>query len=94
MKSIKQYIGYIIAFLTTIIGFLVFLITRKNKEIDDLGAEVDLSEQTIKSKQVDKEVSSAKSKVDTLSQEIKKPVSLDKDDRDKFWDDYDKKGKK
>lgn len=94
MKSIKQYIGYIIALLSAIIGFLVFLITRKNKELEELEAEVDLSEQTTKSKQVDKEVSSAKSKVDTLSQEINKPVSSDQSESDKFWDDYDKKGKK
>lgn len=91
MKSIKQYIGYILAFLTTIIGFLLFLISRKNKEIDNLEAEVDLSEQTTKSKQVDKEVSSAKSKVDTLGQEISKPVSKDRSESDKFWDDYEGK---
>lgn len=90
MKSIRQYFGYILALLSAIIGFLVFLITRKNKEIDDLEAEVDLSEQSTKSKQVDKEVNSAQKEIDVLSQEMKEPVG----ESDKFWDEYSKKGKK
>lgn len=88
MKSIKQYFGYILAFLTTIIGFLVFFITRKNKEIDELEAEVGLSVQSEKSRQVDKEVGSAQKEIDIISQEINKPVSKDQSESDKFWDDY------
>lgn len=90
MKSIKQYFGYVLAFLSAIIGFLLFLISRKNKEIDDLEAEVDLSEQTTKSKQVDKEVSSAQKEIDVLSQEMNTPAG----ESDKFWDEYSNKGKK
>lgn len=89
MKSLKSYFTPILALFSVIIGFLVFLVTRKNKEIDDLEAEVDLSEQTTKSKQVDKEVSLAQKEIDTLSQEMKKPA----EESDKFWDDY-SKGKK
>lgn len=90
MTKLKQYIGYLIALLTTIIGFLFFFISRKNKTLDNLKAEVDLSEQSAKSKQVDKEVNSAQKEIDTLSQEMKEPA----EESDKFWDEYSKKGKK
>lgn len=82
MNKLKQYLGYIIAFLVSIIGFLAFLITRKNKELDELEADVDLADQRKDSAVVDQKVDSAQQEIDKISQEMKKPVD------DKFWDDY------
>lgn len=87
MKILKRYFFHIVAFLSAIIGGLLFLLSRKSKQNQELQAEKDLTNQKISSKIVDEKVNSAQKEIDKLSQEMEKPVS------DDFWKDY-TKGKK
>lgn len=86
MKTLKQHLFTIIAFISAIIGGLIFLLSRKNRKIDGLKADIDLTKQTERSKVVDEKVNSAQVEIDKLSQEMNKPV---KDD-DEFWGEYSK----
>jgi len=89
MKTLKSNLFAIIAFFSAIIGGLLIYLSRKNREVDNLKADKDLTVQTERSKVVDEKVDSAQVEIDKLSQEMKKPAKSD----DEFWKDY-TKGKK
>lgn len=84
---IKRHLFKIITFISAIIGGLLFALSRSNRKNESLKADIDLTKQTERSKIVDSKVRSAQDEIDSLSQEMKKPVG------DEFWDEY-TKGKK
>jgi preprotein translocase subunit SecF len=84
MQTIKDYTLYIILALVIIIGSLSFMLVQSSNKNADLRAKVDLTVQTESSKVVDDKVKSAQTKIDTLGQEMSKPVS------DEFWKEYTK----
>lgn len=43
MTKIKELLGWIVAGLSTILGIVLFVLSRKNKELDALNAKVDLA---------------------------------------------------
>ena len=86
MNKLKHYFFHIIAFLSAIIGGLIFLLNRKSKQNTQLKADKSLTVQRESSKVVDSKVDSAQKEIDELEKEMKtKP----KDDDD-FWKDYTK----
>lgn len=89
MNTLKRHLFAIIAFISAIIGGLIFLLARKSKKNAGLKADIDLTKQTERSKVVDEKVDSAQDKIDVLDQEMKKPTKGD----DEFWGDYTKGNK-
>lgn len=43
MTKIKELLGWIVASLSAILGIVLFVLSRKNKELDALNAKVDLA---------------------------------------------------
>jgi uncharacterized protein YxeA len=86
MKTIKQNLFAIIAFVSAIIGGLLFYASQKNRENAHLKADKDLTKQTERSKVVDDKVKSVQNDIDKLSKDMDSPTKSD----DEFWKEYTK----
>ena len=86
MNKLKQHFFAIIAFLSAIIGGLLYFLSESKRKNQSLQAEKDLTVQREKSKIVDGKVESAQKEIDELEKQMgEKP----KDD-DEFWGGYTK----